>query len=156
VSVQGAELLEDRTASGRYREGHGTSPACRKAKATNHRDLLVGVSGRSAMGRRFRDLVSTIGVDQGGLDHLSEIRLQLIRRFAAIVVLSERQEVKIAQGEEVDVAQFTTMANSLARYAVLLGLDRVPRTVDPPLSFNEPSVHVAAPSPAVSDHDGDE
>jgi hypothetical protein len=117
---------------------------------------LVGVSARGAAGRRFRDLVSAIGVDQGGLDRLSEVRLQLIRRFAALVVIAEKQEVRLARGEDVDVAQFSTTANSLLRLAIQLGLDRVPRTVEQPLSFAELSGHVAAPAPVEADHEGDE
>jgi hypothetical protein len=152
VSVQGTELVAE--SGGKAARLLHSAQA--RAKASNRRDSLVGVSGRSVAGRRFTDLVTAIGADQGGLDQLSEVRLQLIRRFATLVVLSERQEVRLAQGEDVDVGQFTTLANGLIRYAALLGLDRIPRAIEQPLSFAELSGHVAAPVPAVPAHEGDD
>jgi hypothetical protein len=50
-------------------------PAQTRSAATNHKDLLPGLDGRSATARRFRDLVNAFGADIGGLDRCSEIRL---------------------------------------------------------------------------------
>jgi hypothetical protein len=58
--------------------------------------LLPDVDGRSAIARRYRDIVSAILVDQGGADQCSEARKQLIRRFAAASVLAEQMEAALA------------------------------------------------------------
>ena len=68
------------------RKPHGRS------RLTNKKDLLPGVDGRTVVYRRFRDIASQVALDQGGLDQLSEARLQLVRRFAAAAVLAEQIE----------------------------------------------------------------
>ena len=60
---------------------------------TNHRDLLPGWDGRSAGGRRFRDLVSQRAVDQGGFDKLSEARVKLVIRSDRSTARSEPMTV---------------------------------------------------------------
>lgn len=118
--------------------GAGTSadlpghPAFR-SRATNCRDLLPGVDGRSGPARRFRDIVLAVGSDQGGLEHLSEARTQLVRRFAAACVLAEAVEARIAQGEPVDVAEHAQLSSTLVRLGQRIGIDRRSRTVTPTL-----------------------
>ena len=58
-----------------------------RSRITNHKDLLPDIDGRSIVARRYRDILSAIISDQGGLDQMSEARLQLIRRFSACAVL---------------------------------------------------------------------
>jgi hypothetical protein len=55
-----------------------------RSRATNHKDLLLGADGRGVIARRFRDVTRAIISDQGGVDRMSEARLQLARRFAAV------------------------------------------------------------------------
>ena len=59
-----------------------------RSRMTNGTELLPDIDGRSAIARRFKDITSAILSDQGGADHCSESRLQLVRRFAAAAVLS--------------------------------------------------------------------
>jgi hypothetical protein len=101
---------------------------------TNHADLLPGWDGRSAGGRRFRDLVSQIAVDQGGLDRLSEARVQLVRRFSAACVMAEQMESKLAGGEEIDVQRHALLCSTLVRIAQRIGINRVPKNITPTLS----------------------
>lgn len=75
-----------------------------RSRLTNHKDLLPEVDGRSLIARRYRDIVAAIIGDQGGLDGLSEARLQLVRRFAACAVLLEGMEASLARGEELGMA----------------------------------------------------
>ena len=59
-----------------------------RSRISNGVDLLPNVDGRSLVARRYRDISGAIIVDQGGIDQCSELRLQLIRRFAAAAVLA--------------------------------------------------------------------
>jgi hypothetical protein len=72
----------------------------------------VNVDDRSPLARRFRDIVTQISVDQGGLDRMSETRLQLVRRFAGCCVLAENIESKMALGEPIDIAEHSTLKST--------------------------------------------
>jgi len=78
--------------------GPGNPRLQRKAQArsrvSNGHELLPNVDGRSLVARRYRDIMSAIASDQGGVDRLSEARLQLIRRFAAAACLAEQLEAR--------------------------------------------------------------
>jgi len=95
-----------------------------RARVSNGRDVLPNVDGRSLVARRYRDISNAIIVDQGGADQCSESRLQLIRRFAAAAVLAEQLESKLANGEEIDIAQHGALASTLVRLAAKIGIDR--------------------------------
>ena len=74
------------------RKPHGRS------RLTNKKDLLPGVDGRTVVYRRFRDIASQVALDQGGIDQLSEARLQLVRRFAAAAVPGRAARGSSCQG----------------------------------------------------------
>jgi hypothetical protein len=59
----------------------------------------------------------------------SESRLQLIRRFAAAAVLAEQMESRLANGEQIDIAQHAALSSTLVRLAAKIGIDRIPRDV---------------------------
>ena len=105
------------------RKPHGRS------RLTNKKDLLPGVDGRTVVYRRFRDIASQVALDQGGLDQLSEARLQLVRRFAAAAVLAEQLEAALANGQEINVAEHGLLCSTLVRIAQRIGINRVPRDV---------------------------
>jgi hypothetical protein len=105
-----------------------------RARVSNGRDVLPNVDGRSLIARRYRDVAHAIIVDQGGIDRCSESRLQLIRRFAAAAVLAEQMESRLANGEQVDIAQHATLSSTLVRLASRIGIDRMPRDVTPTLA----------------------
>ena len=87
------------------RKPHGRS------RLTNKKDLLPGVDGRTVIYRRFRDIASQVALDQGGLDQLSEARLQLVRRFAAAAVLAEQLEAALANGQEINVERHALLCS---------------------------------------------
>src|SRR5947199_2383747 len=64
-----------------------------RAKLTNGTRgmVLPGIDQRSAIARRYRDVICAIIADLGGESRLSEARLQLIRRFSALVVQAEKR-----------------------------------------------------------------
>jgi hypothetical protein len=107
---------------------HRLPPERRSSKLrsaiTNHREVLPDVDGRSAQARRFRDIVTAIAADQGGLDELAEARLQLIRRFAALAVHAEHLEAKLARGEKIDMLEHATLSSTLVRIGTRIGIDR--------------------------------
>lgn len=100
-----------------------------RARVSNGRDVLPNVDGRSLIARRYRDVLNAIIVDQGGIDQCSESRLQLIRRFAAAACIAEQLEARLANGEQIDIAEHATLASTLVRLAARIGIDRVPRDV---------------------------
>lgn len=104
-----------------------------RSRVTNGRAFLEGVDGRSALARRFRDIVAQLAADQGGADRLSEARLQLLRRFAAAAVLAEDMEGKLARGEPIDLQQHALLSSTLVRIAQRIGIDRRARTIVPDL-----------------------
>jgi hypothetical protein len=107
-----------------------------RSRISNGGDLLPDIDGRSVVARRYRDIASAILADQGGADRCSESRTQLVRRFAAAAVLAEQLEGRLANGEQIDIAQHATLSSTLVRLAQRIGIDRVPRDVTPdPLAY---------------------
>jgi len=102
-----------------------------RSRITNGADILPGVDGRSLIARRYRDIISAIIVDQGGAGQLAEARQQLIRRFAAASVLAEEMEARLANGQQVDISEHSTLSSTLVRLASRIGIDRIARTFTP-------------------------
>ena len=117
--------------------GHSVGTADRKAHArsrvSNGRDALPSTDGRSFVVRRFRDISSAILSDQGGAEQCSESRLQLIRRFAATAVLAEQMEARLANGENIDIAEHALLCSTLVRITRQIGIGRNAKTVVPTL-----------------------
>jgi hypothetical protein len=108
------------------------SKAYARSRLTNGKDLLPNVDGRSLIARRYRDICTAIASDQGGLDQLSEARVQLIRRFAACCVLAEEMESRLVRGEQIDITVYVQLTTTMVRIALRIGLDRVPRDISSP------------------------
>lgn len=98
-----------------------------RARVSNHmgRMLLPDIDGRRLIARRFRDIASAVASDMGGVERLSEVRKQLIRRFAAASVLAEQREARMARGEEIDLVRYALLCSTLIRLAGRIGLDRM-------------------------------
>ena len=103
-----------------------------RSRVTNHKDLLPNLDGRSSSARRFRDLVAAFISDSAGIENVSEIRLNLIRRLAATVVAAETMEARMIDGEDVDIATLCQLASTTVRISSRLGLERRSRDVTPP------------------------
>ena len=95
--------------------------------------MLPDVDGRTLIYRRFRDIASQVALDQGGLDQLSEARLQLVRRFAATAVLAEQLEAALANGQEINVERHALLCSTMTRLAHRIGIDRRAKNVTPAL-----------------------
>ena len=119
-----------------------TRPADRKShgrsRVSNGTDVLPQVDGRSVIARRYRDISSRIVSDNAGADQCSETRLQLIRRFAAAAVLAEQMEARLANGEEISIAEHCQLASTMVRIAHRLGINRIPKD----LSLSDPAITI--------------
>jgi hypothetical protein len=106
--------------------------ACARSRVSNHNDLLPNIDGRSAQARRYRDVLAACVSDQGGLDRMSESRLQLIRRFSALCVIAEGLEGQLVSGGSIEIQAFATLSSTLVRLASRLGIDRRSKLVSTP------------------------
>jgi hypothetical protein len=107
-----------------------------RAKMTNGTRgmVLPGIDQRSAIARRFRDVMCAVVADSGGADRLSEARLQLIRRFSALVVQAESMEGAFVDGKPFDFEAHARISSTLVRLAVRIGLKRTAKDITPTLS----------------------
>jgi hypothetical protein len=109
------------------RKSHGRS------RVSNGPSFLPDVDGRSLIARRYRDIAQAILTDQGGADQVSEARLQLVRRFSAAAVLAEQLEARLANGEDIDIAEHALLCSTLVRVANKIGINRIPKDLGPTL-----------------------
>ncbi len=100
-----------------------------RSRISNGRALLPGIDGRSALARRFRDIAGQVATDLGGAERLSEVKLQLIRRFAGAAALAEALEGRLANGQQVDIAEHAALTSSLCRISSRIGLTRAMKKV---------------------------
>jgi hypothetical protein len=103
-------------------------------RLTNGKDLLPDVDGRSLLYKRFKDIARLVAADQGGLDALSEARVQLVRRFAATCVMAEQIEANMCNGLEIDINQHTALSSTLVRLGARIGIDRRAKHITPNLT----------------------
>jgi hypothetical protein len=109
----------------------GSMPSRRtRARVTNGAALPADVDGRSALARRFRDLLGEIISDLGGAEAgLSESQRQLARRIATLSAACEQMEAAMAGGERIDLEVYQRLTNTLGRACQRLGIKRQPREV---------------------------
>jgi len=104
------------------------------SRVTNGSSTLPGVDGRSAVARRYHDICAAIASDQGGVENMTEARLQLVRRFAAAAVLAEMLEARLARGEQIDVGEHAHLSSTLCRLAQRIGINRRAHDITPTLT----------------------
>jgi hypothetical protein len=113
-----------------------------RSRVTNQSDhagrmILPDIDGRRLVARRFRDIASAVARDLGGVDQLTEVKKQLIRRFAAAAVVAENRETALCKGEDIDLRRYGTLCNTIVRLAHKLGMDRVPRDITDSLTLQD-------------------
>jgi hypothetical protein len=116
-----------------------------RTRVTNGKDVLPGVDGRTLLARRYQDLVANLTADAGGDAGMSEARRQLIRRFAALAVLAESTEARLALGEPIDLSEYCSISSTLVRLASRLGLNRAAKLVPQLRDYIEAKAGPGAP-----------
>jgi hypothetical protein len=109
----------------------GRAPALRSAVTNNRRHFLLRGGEQSIIGRRHRDIFEAVVEDLGGPNHVSEAQRQLTRRAAQLSIEAEIMEAERAEGGELNVAEYVTLVNALARVLTRLGVERLPRDITP-------------------------
>jgi hypothetical protein len=104
-----------------------------RSRLSHGRHVLPDVDGRSVVARQYRDIIGAVVSDQGGAEHLSEARLQLIRRFSAASVLAEQMEARLARGEQINIQEYSLLVSTMVRVAQRIGIERRARNVTPSL-----------------------
>jgi hypothetical protein len=99
-----------------------------RSRVTNGGKLLVGIDGRLAEARRYRDLAMSFADDLGAAASLTEAQRALIAQAAALVVQSEAMAGAAIRGEAVNVEQQTRVANALGRTLNRLGIKKLAQT----------------------------
>jgi len=97
-----------------------------RSRVANGSKLLSGIDGRSALARRYRDLIQDLRTHLGGSP--SAAQEVIIRRAATLAAWAEAREAAALAGtEELDIGPFTTACNLLRRLIQDLGLEAVAR-----------------------------
>jgi hypothetical protein len=112
-----------------------TEPARNRSRITN--GAVVDGDGRSAWGRRMRDLISLHLSDLGGADNVSEAEKSIIRRVATLTVELERMESVFAEAGEALPDQldlYNRTAGNMRRLLEAVGLERRSKDVTPSLA----------------------
>jgi hypothetical protein len=105
-----------------------------RSRVTNGSKLVVGLDGRSAEARRYRDLVIGYADDLGGADRITEAQRALIGQVATLQIQSERVQAAVLRGEQVNLEQLTRLANASTRILSRLGLKRERSDATPDLA----------------------
>jgi hypothetical protein len=101
-----------------------------RSQVSNGKDLfLEGVDGRSALARRYRDILAQLTSDIGG--DPSEAQSIIIRRATQLAVWCEQAEAEAAGGKALNIGEYATATNTLRRRLLDLGLERRMRDVTP-------------------------
>lgn len=102
-----------------------------RSRVGNGSVVLANIDNRSPIARRIKELLADYVAHLGG--EPSEVQRTICKRAAALVVWAESAESKMANGEELDIASYTTATNTLHRYLSSLGMHRAMRDVTPSL-----------------------
>src|SRR4029077_16182262 len=98
-----------------------------RSRITNGSALLPGIDGRSAWGRRTKDIISSHVSDLGGVDNTSAAERALIRRASVMTVELERLEAQFATAGEADpdaLDLYGRTSGNLRRLLEAFGLQR--------------------------------
>ena len=93
---------------------------------TGRRLFPRGVDGRTAAGRRWRDLYLGYLDRLGGEDRASEYQRGQFRALAALRLGQEQAEARLVTGERLDLEAYSTATNTWRRLARDLGLHKAP------------------------------
>jgi hypothetical protein len=90
----------------------------------NRNPPLPSVDGRRATTKRFNALVADFSRDLGGVDGLTSAEAALIRQAAATTILAEGIQLKLLNGEPVEMNDLVRSTNAVTRILMGLGVSR--------------------------------
>lgn len=90
---------------------------------------MPSVDGRTHAAKRWAEVCSNLISDQGGLDNVSEARLHLVRRLAAVTSIIEDMEAAHVRGESIDMDAYLALVNASVRLSNTIGLSRKSKQV---------------------------
>jgi hypothetical protein len=99
----------------------------------------ANLDGRTAAAKLFEKLAGEIAADLGGESELTTIERALIEGFCGAAVILNAMNVKLALGQEIDLAEHAAAASSMVRIAAKLGLARRTRDVTSGVGQGEPA-----------------
>jgi hypothetical protein len=105
-------------------------PSRTRSAISNDILKLPGVDGRSASGRRFRDLVIAFCGEVGGVDSLTEPQRALVAQAATLTITVERLQARLIAGEAIDPEMIVRTANVQIRALQALGLKKAERNAE--------------------------
>ena len=91
---------------------------------------LTKLDKRTKIARAVLARIAELESDAGGADALSAARRSLIRHAAWLDAVVDSHELRLAQGEQLDVGAYTQALNSLLGLFRLVGLERRSRKVE--------------------------
>jgi hypothetical protein len=125
------------------------------SRATTGKRLFTeGGDGRSAWGRRWRDLCLSNAYFCGGPELLSEAQVSLIKRASTLECECECVEARRSAGQAVDLELYGRLTSLLCRTLALLGTRRYAPPLDPTSALAR--ALEAYPATAIDDSDEDE
>jgi hypothetical protein len=105
-----------------------------RSAASNSPFRMPGVDIGTRAGRHFRDLVSDLAAELGGVDRLSVIDLALVRSAAMDIMRQEEMSGALMRGEAIDHEELTRAGNSARSALTKLGIKRAARDATPSLA----------------------
>jgi hypothetical protein len=94
---------------------------------------LADLDGRTNAAKAARALVADLESDLGGADRLSAGEREIAQRAAIASAILHDIEAGWLSGRGIDIAAYTSLANTQSRLLKLLGLERRARDVTPDL-----------------------
>ena len=89
------------------------------------------LDGRTRLAKRFQVIRAAVLSDLGGIENVTQVRSQLVNRFASLAVWLEGQDKLALAGKRIDVERYARVAGNLRRLADAIGLDRIAREIEP-------------------------
>ncbi len=94
---------------------HNTGTSIQWRSAITNGSLPNGIDGRTALGRRYRDLIAEFSREIAGDDPLSHAELILVRQASAIVTRLEALQGDIVNGAVIVDDEFVRLSNASVR-----------------------------------------
>jgi hypothetical protein len=103
-----------------------------KSAITNRPTRLDGVDGRSAEGRRRRDLIEGYVAALGGPEKVTAAAMLDVKRAAELVQIAERKRADALRGADIDLGQLIRLEGAVDRAVRRLGIGPGTETEQPP------------------------